>query len=169
MAYRLLDLAFATLLFGLSIFLWFVADAFPESRRFAQADADFWPKIIFGALALISGILAIRALVGLRQSGDQMAGAFTMSPDFRSATLRVGSMGVLILIYFFAFQHVGFILATFAFLMLASFVIPYRNHVIRVIFAAAFTAILVLFFTRALELPLPRGTGVFYDLNVLFY
>lgn len=169
MAHRLLDLAFASLLFGLSIFLWFVADGFPESRRFAQADADFWPKIIFATMALITGILAIRSVLSLRQSGEEMAGAFTMTADFRASALRVGAMGALILIYFVAFQHLGFILATFAFLMLASFVIPYKNNVTRVIFAACFTVVLVLFFTQALELPLPRGSGVFYDLNVLFY
>lgn len=169
MAHRLLDLAFASLLFGLSIFLWFVADTFPESRRFAQADADFWPKIIFGTMAIITGILAVRSFISLRQSGERMEGAFTMSVDFRSSALRVGAMGVLILAYFWAFQTVGFILATFAFVMLASFVIPYKQNVTRVIFAVTFTIVLVLFFTQALELPLPRGIGVFYDLNVLFY
>ncbi|MBF9051621.1 tripartite tricarboxylate transporter TctB family protein [Roseobacter sp. HKCCD9010] len=169
MAHRLLDLAFASLLFGLSIFLWFVADGFPESRRFAQADADFWPKIIFATMALITGIIAVRTVLNLRKDRAQMAGAFTIPPQFRVATVRVGAMGVLILTYFVAFQHVGFILATFAFLILASFVIPYKNNLARVIFAACFTVVLVLFFTQALELPLPRGTGVFYDLNVLFY
>lgn len=169
MAHRLLDLAFAVFLCGLSIFLWVVADGFPESRRFAQADADYWPKIIFGTMALIAAILAIRSAWDMRRSGMSAAGALTMSRDFRNSALRIGGMGVLVLIYFVAFQHLGFILATFTFLVLASFVLPYRNNLTRVLFAAGFTAVLVLFFTQALELPLPRGTGIFYDLNVLFY
>ncbi len=169
MAHRLLDLAFASLLFGLSIFLWFVADGFPESRRFAQADADFWPKIIFGSMAIVTGILAVRAVITLLNSRESVKGAFTMTSDFRNSVFRVGAMGALILAYFWAFQTIGFILATFAFLTLASFVIPYKNNLVRVIFAVGFTVALVLFFTQALELPLPRGTGIFYDLNVLFY
>lgn len=169
MAHRLLDLAFASLLFGLSIYLWFVADAFPVSRRFAQADADFWPKIIFATMALISGLIAIRTFSSLIRNRAQMAGALRVTPDIRAATVRIGAMAALILAYFVAFQHVGFIIATFTFLTLASFVIPYQNNWMRIVFAAVFTVALVLFFTRALELPLPRGTGVFYDLNVLFY
>ena len=169
MAHRLLDLAFASLLFTLSIYLWFVADGFPESRRFAQADADFWPKIIFATMALITGVIAVRNLLSLRKDRAEIAGALSIPPQYRVATVRVGVMGVLILAYFVAFQHLGFILATFAFLILASFVIPYKNNLVRVIFAACFTVVLVLFFTQALQLPLPRGTGVFYDLNVLFY
>ena len=169
MAHRLLDLAFASILFGLSIFFWIVADGFPESRRFAQADADYWPKIIFGCMALITGVLVVRSFIALRQSGQSFEGAFAMSDDFKATAIRIASMGALILAYFWAFQTVGFILATFTFLILASFVIPYKHNKMRVLFAAGFTAFLVLFFTRALELPLPRGVGVFYDLNVLLY
>ncbi len=169
MAHRLLDLGFAALLFGASIFLWFVADGFPESRRFAQADADYWPKIIFGTMALITGTLVIRSFLELRRSGEAMQGAFAMSDEFRYTALRIAAMGLLILVYFWAFQTVGFILATFGFLVLASFVIPYHNMGMRFLFAATFTIALVLFFTRALELPLPRGVGVFYDFNILFY
>ncbi|MEL7211114.1 MAG: tripartite tricarboxylate transporter TctB family protein [Pseudomonadota bacterium] len=169
MAHRLLDLGFAALLFGASIFFWFVADGFPESRRFAQADADFWPKIIFGTMALITGALVIRSFLELRRGGETMQGAFNMTDDFRYTAIRIGAMGGLILLYFWAFQTAGFILATFGFLVLASFVIPYRNMWMRFLFACTFTIALVLFFTRALELPLPRGVGAFYDINILFY
>ncbi|ABD54077.1 tripartite tricarboxylate transporter TctB family protein [Jannaschia sp. CCS1] len=169
MAHRLLNLAFASLLFGLSIFLWIVADGFPESRRFSQADADFWPKIIFGTMALITGILVVKSFIEVRRSNDTMRSAFEMSADFKGTAIRITLIGILILAYYWGFQTVGFILATFTFLILASFVIAYDNNKIRILFAAGFTAFLVLFFTRALELPLPRGIGVFYDLNVLIY
>lgn len=169
MAARLLDVAFAGLLFGLSIFLWFVADGFRESPRFAQADADFWPKIIFGTMALLTGIMIVRGLMGLREVKAKAEPAFVMTREHWLSVARIGAMGGLILAFYFAFQYAGFILSTFAFLIFASFVIPYRNHVIRVVFAAGFTVLLVLFFTKALQLPLPRGVGVFYDFNVLFY
>ncbi len=169
MAARLLDVAFAGLLFAVSIYLWIVADGFPESRRFAQADADFWPKIIFGTMALISGIMVLRGLIGLRDVKPSDSPAFAMTPEHWYAVTRVGAMAGLVLGYYFVLQSVGFPLATVIFLLLASFVIPYRNHVLRVAFAVVFTVLLVLFFTKALQLPLPRGTGVFYEFNVLFY
>lgn len=169
MAARLFDLAFAAILLAVSIFLWVVADGFPESRRFAQADADFWPKIVFGSMALISGLLVIRNILGLRGANATEEPPFTMTAENWSTVLRVSAMGGLILAFFFAFQKVGFIIATFGFLILASFVMPYRNHIIRIAFAAGFTIFLVLFFTQALKLPLPRGVGAFYDLNRLVY
>ena len=169
MAARLLDVAFAGLLFILSIYLWVVADGFPESRRFAQADADFWPKIIFGTMALITGILVVRGIRGLRSGSGGADTAFTMTAEAWGSVLRVTVMAALILAFYFAFQYVGFILATSVFLLLASFVIPYRNHVVRVAFAVVFTILLVLFFTKALQLPLPRGVGAFYDFNLIFY
>lgn len=169
MAARLFDLAFAAFLLATSIFLWVVADGFPQSRRFAQADADFWPKIIFGTMALIAGMLVIKNLLALRDPHTAEETAFKMTPEKWESVLRISAMGGLILAFFFAFQKVGFILATFSFLLLASFVLPYRSHVIRVAFAAGFTIFIVLFFTQALKLPLPRGVGVFYDLNRLIY
>lgn len=169
MAARLLDVAFAALLFVLSIFLWVVADGFRESVRFAQADADYWPKIIFGTMAVVTGILVVRGLLDLRAGRDASSPAFTMTTENWLSATRVAVMGGLILGFYFAFQYVGFILSTFTFLLLASFVIPYRHNLIRVAFAAGFTVLLVLFFTQALQLPLPRGVGGFYDFNVLFY
>lgn len=169
MAARLLDVAFAGLLFAISIYLWIVADGFPESRRFAQADADFWPKIIFGTMALITGIMVVRGLMGLRAVKASDGPAFVMTPEHWVSVGRVGAMAGLILVFYFALQYIGFPISTAAFLLLASFVIPYSNHVLRVGFAVVFTVLLVLFFTKALQLPLPRGTGVFYEFNVLFY
>lgn len=169
MAARLLDVAFAGLLFALSIYLWIVADGFRESARFAQADADFWPKIIFGTMALITGTLVVRGLLGLKGDGVSEDASFTMTTEHWMSVLRVTIMAALIVGFFFAFQYVGFILATFSFLLLASFVIPYRHNLIRVGFAAGFTVLLVLFFTQALQLPLPRGVGVFYNFNLLFF
>ena len=169
MAGRLVDLAFAGFLFGLSIFLWFVADGFPESRRFAQADADYWPKVIFGAMALITGVMVARGLFTFTRRGGGDSPGFVMTPEILGSVVRVAAMAALIILYFFGFQYFGFIVSTFAFLVLASFVIPYRNHLIRVGFAAIFTVVLVLFFTQALQLPLPRGVGAFYDFNLLFY
>ena len=169
MAARLLDVAFAGLLFVLSIYLWIEADGFPTSRRFAQADADFWPKAVFGTMALITAIMVVRGLMGLRGPKDADTPAFVMTSENWVSVARVGAMAGLILAFYFALQIVGFPIATITFLFLASFVIPYPNHAIRVAFALGFTVALVLFFTKALQLPLPRGTGVFYEFNVLFY
>jgi len=169
MTKRLVDLAFAALLFGVSIWFWTIADALPESRRFAGADADFWPKIVFGALALVAGAQVIHSAFGLRHAIETAPETSVDTANKRAGALRVGAMGALILGYYFGFQYMGFVAATMLFLWLASLVVPYRSLAVRLIFAPVFTFALALFFTRVLSLPLPRGRGIFYDLSLLLY
>lgn len=59
--------------------------------------------------------------------------------------------------------------STVVFLLAASLLLPLKRMATRLLFAPLFTAALTLFFTRALSLPLPRGTGVFYQLSLLLH
>jgi hypothetical protein len=172
MLLRSLDLLFVCLVFGLSIWLWTVADGFPESRRFAQIDTDYWPKHVFGALVLVSGALLAQKLLGLWRAGgfaSSKALDDAPAPGDRMAAVRIAGMLGLVAGYVVGFQYLGFALATLLFLWAGSFVLPYRNRLAKLVFAPVFTFALTLFFAHALTLPLPRGTGPFYQLSLLLY
>jgi hypothetical protein len=172
MLLRSFDFAFVCAVFGLSIWLWTVADGFPDSRRFAQIDTDYWPKHVFALLILVSGALLAQKLLAFWRTRGQPADA-SSAPEARAgdrvAALRIAAMLGLVIGYVFAFKYLGFALATLLFLWAGSFVMPYRNLIARLCFAPAFTLALTLFFSHALTLPLPRGTGPFYQLSVLLY
>lgn len=151
-----------------SIALWFTADALPVSKRYAQVDSDMWPKMVFGALAVCCAIHLAQKVAGLiaapsgtPRSVEEELEAFT-PPGYH---LRLILTGALIVGYFFALQHVGFLLATLVFLWAGAFILPYRNMLAKLLFAPVFTLLLAAFFSYGLSLSLPRGKGIFYDLS----
>lgn len=166
MLQRLADLAFAVAILVGSIVLWITADKFPISRKYAQIDTDYWPKIVFASLGLLAAALVVQKVLALRNAVTE--GEDAGLPDAGNL-VRLGITGGLILAYFYAMQWIGFLFATVLFLWAASFVIPYRNLMAKLVFAPAFTVLLTLFFTRALSLPLPRGSGIFYDLSLKLF
>ena len=176
MVKRLFDLGFAAAVFACSIWFWLIADGFPVSPRFQGIDTDFWPKIVFGTLALVAGCLVARmALDILRERKTVSAtapirgGGRGVDPQAVATVMRVAAMAGLVLAYYIGFRVVGFAIATVLFLWAASFVLVYRNWVVKLIFAPVFTLALTLFFSRVLSLPLPRGMGRFYEINLLLY
>ncbi|TYC67798.1 tripartite tricarboxylate transporter TctB family protein [Stappia sp. BW2] len=151
-----------------AVAMWFVADKFPNSMKYARIDSDFWPKLVCGALAVVSFLQLLQQAVGLRAS-LQSASAGTRSSVDPAYVARLVLIGGLILAYFFALQWLGFVIATLLFLWAASFATPYSNLTAKLLFSPLFTFGLCLFFTRGLSLPLPRGQGIFYDLSLLLY
>lgn len=175
MARRLTDLTFSVLVFAGSIWFWLMADAFPRSPRYAGLDTDFWPKIVFAALTIVSGLLVARTVLDLRATAGGSAAGSGAAKDARprstspSTAWRVVAMGALILGYYLAFRFAGFAIATLLFLWAAGLVMRFRNVKALVLFSPIFTIALVVVFSRFLSLPLPRGVGPFYELNRLFY
>jgi hypothetical protein len=167
MSKRALDFAFAALLCASCIFLWFVADGFRGSPRYSQIDTDFWPKIVTGLAAVLTGIVAVQNGVGwLRErrggAGDLMA--------FDGRRLgRMAAMGALVVAYFIAFDRVGFLISTVTFLWIAALSLPGGRLWTKIAFAPIFTVALTAMFSRVLGLPLPRGQGAFYDFSLMFY
>lgn len=167
MSRRVIDLAFASTLCLASIYLWIVADGFPGSPRYAQIDTDFWPKIVMGLMAVLTGIIALQNAASLlRERG--MGAADLIALDWR-AIGRMAAMAGLVVAYFLAFGRIGFLLATLAFLWIAAFALPGGRPLAKLIFAPVFTIALTALFSRVLTLPLPRGQGVFYQFSLLFY
>jgi hypothetical protein len=170
MSQRLIELVFAAGLFLVSIWFWWMAEAFPDSRRYAAIDTDYWPKITFGLMAVTSGLMVIGQLLSVLR--DRRNGVPTASGRMKADWGALGRMlvfGLLVFAYFLAFGRVGFVLSTVVFLWVAAFLLPTGRPVTKLLFAPVFTIALTLLFSQVLGLPLPRGIGVFHDLSLLFY
>ncbi|ETX28994.1 tripartite tricarboxylate transporter TctB family protein [Roseivivax isoporae] len=167
MSRRILDAVFSGALFALSIWFWLIANAFPTSPRYALIDTDFWPKIIFGLMALITGLITVQNVRTLLRE-RAAAGSDAPGPDW-AAIGRMAAMGLLVVAYFVAFGRIGFLLSTLAFLWIAAFMLPSGPRWLKIVFSPVFTVLLTVVFAYVLGLPLPRGTGVFYDLSLMLY
>ncbi|CUH60047.1 tripartite tricarboxylate transporter TctB family protein [Thalassobacter stenotrophicus] len=168
MSKHALDFAFAMLLCVACIFLWFVADGFRGSPRYAQIDTDFWPKIVTGVAAVLTGIIAAQNAYAWWQERRLSQVGETITIDWARIG-RMAAMGGLVLLYFFTFDRVGFLLATVAFLWVAAFSLHGGRIMTKIIFAPVFTIALTALFTKVLGLPVPRGDGVFYQFSLMFY
>lgn len=153
------------LLIGVFVF-WQNASGLPTSPRYAQVDADLWPKIILGCLGLTTTLLLIQKTSAVLR-GD--AAENLPGTEGMAYFLRLALISGLILLYYFGLKYVGFFLATVIFVWAASNVMPFRRPWVKLIFAPAFTLGLGLFFSQALSLPLPRGQGVFYTISTSLF
>lgn len=167
MSKRALDCAFALLMCLGCIYLWSVADGFRGSPRYAQIDTDFWPKIVTGLAAILTGIIALQNAWGWWQ--DRKA-AMGEAVEFDWGKIgRMAAMGALVVVYFIAFDRIGFLLSTTVFLWIAALVLPGGRVWTKLVFAPVFTIVLTAMFSRVLGLPLPRGDGMFYQFSLMFY
>lgn len=178
MAKHYIDITFSAVLLVGSVILWFVADGFPRFERYQEVDSDFWPK----ALMVLIGILAITLLIQniqalrvyrLRQSlagPDNLGGAASgEGPKDEVGLKRLAFAAVLTIGYVVALRYTGFLISTVIFLAIAQNIVSYSNFWMKVVFPFAFTGLLALLFVKGMSLTLPRGTGPFYQLNLLFY
>jgi hypothetical protein len=167
MSKRALDLAFAALLCAGCAYLWAVADGFRGSPRYAQIDTDFWPKIVTGLAAILTAIIAVQNALAWRRERRAGVGGRTDLDWTRIG--RMAAMGVLVVLYFVAFDRIGFLLSTIAFLWVAALALPGGRLWTKLAFAPVFTVALTAMFSRVLGLPLPRGQGAFYQFSLMFY
>lgn len=74
-----------------------------------------------------------------------------------------------IIIYVILLNLIGFIISTVLFLFGITFLLGQKKKVNAAIFAIVTTTVFVLLFTSLLEIPLPRGIGIFRQFSLLFY
>lgn len=153
------------ILIGVFVF-WQSAGTMPSSPRYAQVDADLWPRLILVCLGITTSLLLIqKTALALRPDGSDSLPSGESGAYF----LRLALIAGMILLYYFGLKYVGFLVATMVFLWAASNILPFRRPWLKLAFAPAFTLGLGLFFSQALSLPLPRGQGVFYTLSTSLF
>lgn len=153
------------LLIGLGV-LFYLAQAIQLPVTDNPADvlgAGGFP-IIIGIIALIGlAMVTIRVIKEKRKVDIPML-------KLRSIDGRMVFINVLLLAaYVGLLDVIGFVLATFAYLVAAPLSMGYRKPVVLAIFASITTAVMVVVFGIVFYVPLPRGAELFRDLSYLIY
>jgi|GEM_PF-601234 len=172
MVKRIVDLVFTVAVFVGSVYLWFVADRFPEFLKYKNVDSDFWPKIILATMAILSLCILYENIAAVRLQRRETKAPVSLGDDRSVSGVRwktVIAMGVLCIAYYWGLNLFGFIIATIVFMWLAIVVIGGAGKWAAVVFPLIFTVGLALIFVKGLELSLPRGVWLFRDLSLLFY
>ena len=120
--------------------------------------------IIVGVIALIGLVMITIHTVKEKRKVD------IPMLNLSSVDGRMVFINVLILAAFVGLLDViGFVLATFAYLVVAPLSMKYRKPMLLAVFAGITTAVMVVVFGMVFYVPLPRGVGLFRELSYLIY
>lgn len=157
------DIVIYLLILVASVLLYRNVTELPQLARYRQVGPGFWPRLCLlaiGALAL-GGLL--RAARGWRKVATPAPLLLGRAPVQFLAVIALS------LAYPFAMDVTGFLVATLLFQVAILVLLGIRR--VGVVLAASGVNLALLYgiFARALQMPLPRGTGAFRALSLWFY
>lgn len=161
------ELIFALLIFVVSLFLYWVTGSFRTGTLLqgGQMGPAFWPRFILGALILLSGIVSvgmIRRIAKEKAWGESLMTMDRGKVRFFAAT----GLGVA---YLALLPVLGFIAITPVFMIAFMLLLGEKSKGWILGVSIAMTAIIVVLFTKAMYVPLPRGVWLFREFSLLFY
>jgi hypothetical protein len=135
----------------------------PELPQYRRVGPGFWPKL------LLLGIACLAAGGLLRAARACRGAAVPSRPFLGSAPVQLLAVIALSLLYPFAMDFTGFLVATLLFQLVLLALLGLRRPGVMVAAAGLNLGLLYGIFARALHMPLPRGVGFFRTLSLWFY
>lgn len=123
---------------------------------------DFWPRVALAAIIVLSAFQIGRTLLrGPREDAPAADEADEGEPDApRSAVLLAGGV-ILTVAYGALIPIVGFLIATFGFMVLFMYAGTYRSHLVIWLSSLVGAVGLLLIFQKVVYVSLPRGVPPF--------
>ncbi|MEW6333923.1 MAG: tripartite tricarboxylate transporter TctB family protein [Thermodesulfobacteriota bacterium] len=161
------ELIFSILIFVASLFLYWVTGSFGTGTTLqgAQMGPAFWPRLLLGALLLLSVIVSagtIRRIAREKAWGESLLTMDRGKVRFFAA-IGLGAA------YLFLLPVLGFIAITPVFMIAFMLLLGEKSKGWILGVSVAMTAIIVILFTKAMYVPLPRGVWLFREFSLLFY
>lgn len=161
------ELIFSILIFVASLLLFWATGSFEKQTvlQGAEMGPAFWPRFILGALILLAGIVSvgtIRKIIKEKAWGESL---LTMD---RGKVRFFAAIGLCIA-YLVLLPIAGFIAITPFFMITFMVLLGEKSWGWILLISIAMTAIIVVLFTKAMYVPLPRGEWLFREFSLLFY
>ena len=160
------ELIFNSILFCLSLFLYYVAGTFKKFASYAKLGPEFWPRGILLLMILLTGVLLIKNITSLLK--PQSAPVAEKSSR-ESSRYRFVLVVVLSFAYAFGMGLLGFILSTFVFQLIFLYLLKIKRFLSIVLVSLLNTAMLYVLFILVLNMLLPAGMGIFRTFSLYFY
>ena len=161
------ELIFSLLIFLVSVLLYWVTGSFGTGTvlQGAQMGPAFWPRFILGSIILLSGIVSFGTIRKI--SREKAWGGSVMTMD--RGKVRFFSAIALGVAYLYFLPILGFIAVTPIFMIAFMLLLGEKSKGWIIGVSIAMTAIIVVMFTKAMYVPLPRGVWFFREFSLLFY
>jgi len=160
------EITICGVVFFASLYLYIIAASYKGNEIYGKLGPGFWPKFILIVMMILSLWIAVDAFRVRKKSAGEKQSEAAKSTVSR---IRFFSALILIIAYFFLMNVVGFIALTPFFLFVFMILLGEKSWPWMIGLSIGMTIIIVLAFTQAMYVPLPRGVGIFHDFSVLFY
>lgn len=152
------DIVVGVFFMAISAALIVMAQMLPKSKVM-EIGPDFMPMVIGSVAFILAAILTFLSVKNFKMHAKELEGAEIADCDYK----RVLSSIILVLIYVFILQPVGFIISTMAYLLLQMLVLSPdderdKKHVIRlIVIDIVFTLVVFFLFRYGFKIVLPAG------------
>jgi putative tricarboxylic transport membrane protein len=155
----------SAVIFWGSLYLYFESMKFEGLDVYGKLGPSYWPKFLLICLMALSFLVAVDAFRERKKGHSEKE----ETPEVDSGKVRfLFAMGFIAL-YLILMQIFGFILLTPFFMIAFMVLLGERKKIWILSVSIGITALIVLAFTKAMYVPLPRGQGMFLKFSQFFY
>ncbi len=159
------EIIISGVIFGGSLFLFFEAKKFEGHDVYAKLGPAYWPELLLICLMVLSAWVAVDAFRERKKAESEKKEGATFD---RGKVRLLTAIGFIVL-YFLLIKMIGFITLTPFFLIAFMYLLGERKKGWMIGISFGITALIVYVFTKAMYVPLPRGTGIFLTFSQFFY
>ncbi len=159
------DVIISVIVFVISAYLLFEIKKVDSGDVYGELGPAYWPKFILVSLMVLSAGLAAISITGVLKG--TIAGVKPF--HFTVANARFLAAVAIIAVYLILLPYVGFLVLTPLQMIAFMYLLGERQKVWIFSLPFAMTLGIVLLFTKAMYVPLPRGVGIFLDISHLLY
>lgn len=123
-----------------------------------KSGPDFWPKLVAIGIIILGAIILVMALIHLKKGGESEKKE-EKKPKAKPQYLKVLAVIIVLVIYYFAFQYIGYTIPTFLLIAVTSYILGYRNWKVMIPSSLIVSVCLYLAFSQLFGINFP---GVFF-------
>jgi len=160
------EITICGVIFFVSLYLYTIAASYKGNEIYGKLGPGFWPEFILIVMMILSLWVAVDAFRARKKSAG---GKKPEAAKGAGNRIRFFSALILIIAYFVLLNIIGFVALTPFFLIAFMILLGEKSWPWTIGLSIGMTILIVLAFTQAMYVPLPRGVGIFHKFSVLFY
>ncbi|MBE0584878.1 MAG: tripartite tricarboxylate transporter TctB family protein [Desulfofustis sp.] len=159
------DVIISAIVFFAAVYLYIDIKAMDSGDVYGQLGPAYWPKFVLVSIMVLSVGVAFFSIKGVVQEEIPAAKGL----HFTAANARFIAAVSLIAGYLILLPYVGFLVLTPFQMMIFMYLLGERKKIWIFTIPFVLTIGIVLIFTKAMYVPLPRGVGIFLEISHLLY
>jgi hypothetical protein len=156
------EIAISAVVFLGSLYLFFETLKFEGHQVYGKLGPAYWPRFLLICLMALSVGVVVDAFRERKREALE-------KKESDSGKARFFLAIALIVFYFLLIRFAGFVAITPLFLIAFMYLLGERSKIWILSVSIGITILIVLAFTKAMYVPLPRGQGIFLKFSQFFY